>query len=239
MKIILLLTVFFTAFSASASSCCFCIGDPDDVKITKPECKKWLKEASKNFNCAQSEIILSKDDLKYSQELSCDEVHFYGAFHGISGLYAEPFKIVSSVAKLPSVKKISYDGSTCLIFNNTDQVISEANYLAAAFPDKEIRIQGNQNIGLVQYLPIFSKPKESIESASKMNVSILQGQVQTSYDACSKPQNTCGYSKPYKDAVTDPNAKLCMQNNELVVQKCCPFKKGENGDWGIPGEDCY
>lgn len=238
MKLVFALTFLFSTLSAYASSCCFCIADPKDEKATKAECKKWLREASRNLNCSHSDLFLSSDELKYPENLSCEQVHFYGAFHGLSRFYSEPFKIVTSVAKLPTVKKITYDGSTCLVFNNTDQVKTEAAYLARAFPDKDISIKGNQNIGVVRSFSVLAKPTERAVSSSKMNIEISSGQFKTSYDACSAPEKRCGYSQPYSDATTDPNSKFCMLNDELVVQKCCPYKNQEFGNWGAPEQEC-
>ncbi|MES2526925.1 MAG: hypothetical protein V4598_07545 [Bdellovibrionota bacterium] len=243
MKSILSVIFLFVSLSASASveeSCCFCVADPSDASTTA-ECGRWLKDHSKKLSCTKNVIFPSHNNISFEADLSCRKVTAYGANHGLSYYYSTVFQFAAKAAKAVRPVELSYDGSTCLVFNNIELVESEAKKLSTRYPDVKFVLSGNQNTGVVRYikLPIIgSRPKEINSMASKMTVTAQGGTTEVEYGECSRPKGTCGYAKQDMGATNDSNSKLCVRDNEIVEQKCCSPKKGDFGKWGVPGLEC-
>jgi hypothetical protein len=235
-----ILSLVSFAHAAIEESCCFCIADPSD-KSTTAECQRWIKDNKKSLECTRKEIIRSHDDVSFEPGLSCRKVSAYGANHGLSYFYTTVFQFATKAAKNLSPVELSYDGSTCLVFNNVDIVEKEALKLSNQYPDVNFHLAGNQNVGVVRYLQIFgigSKPKEMVGMSSKMIVRAQGGMVEVDYADCSRPKGRCSVTNYDIGATTDSNTKFCRDGNEIVNQKCCPPAKGSFGKWSIPGMEC-
>lgn len=239
--ILLLLTVSHS-FAQVEESCCFCVADPSDPSTLK-ECQRWFKDNRKPLSCNKEVTFASHNDVKFEPGLSCRKVTGYGANHGNSYYSFTVFQFAQKAARALSPSEVSYDGSTCLVFNNTDVIEREARALSLLFPNVKFELSGNQNEGVVRYLPIpviGTKPKEDREASSKLTVHAEGGLLEMVYGACSKPKGMCGFVREGLDpgATTDSNAKICMQDNEQLTQSCCEPKKGSFGKWSVPGMDC-
>ena len=217
------------------SSCCVCVEDDHDVKGlggTERECAGWLRRARREIGCAWSQSMPQKQALNlenYTFEDSCRKVTVYGAFHGNSSGVEIPFTISAGVAKLFAASEVCYDGSSCLLFNNIDDVKACTRRLARS-SDCRFEISANQNVGVTQYSCLFgisSKPHEIASAASKLTAVIDAVGIHYRYPACSTEGDKCSWLDPKTDggAQTDPNQKLCAWNDEITTQRCCLQKK--------------
>lgn len=221
-------------------SCCFCVADTSD-KTTTSECERWLKDNGKSLSCTKKQIIPSHDNVVFEKDLSCRKVSAYGANHGLSYFYFTVFQFASKAARALNPVELSYDGSTCLVFNNTQTIEQESRKLSQQFPGINFTLAGNQNEGVVKYINFLGvgfKPKEIRQMSSKMTVHAQGGLIEVEYGECSRPQGKCGFARQDMGAKTDSNEKFCMNGNEVVSQKCCEPKKGSFGRWSLPGMEC-
>lgn len=240
LKILIALSLLIVqaAFAQSFNTCCFCVNDPHDADVTK-ECQKWFT-LQDQISCEYSATILSKDSVLMDSGKTCEKVKIWGGFHGLSYYYNYPLNISSQAANVYSAKEVEYDGSTCLIFNNTESVKTRAQALALKDTQTHFLISGNQNTGVVSSrIPFVTKPTENLGMASKMTLEISQGEVKVSYGACSAFGTTCGYATSDIGASTDSNKKFCMDHGELSEQSCCVKNaRQEWGKWSRPGSGC-
>lgn len=230
------------AQAAVEESCCFCVADTSD-KSTTSECQRWLRENGKKNDCTVKEIIPSHNQVNFAPDLSCRKVTAYGANHGLSYFYFTVFQFASKAAKALNPAELSYDGSTCLVFNNVDTVEAEGVKLSRQYPDINFTLMGNQNTGVVRMIPLpiqinAMKPKEIQQMSSKMIVRAQGGLVEVDYGECSRPQGRCAFARQDLGAKNDSNTKFCKQDNDVVVQKCCEPKKGDYGKWSVAGMEC-
>lgn len=244
MKSILLFLVILNsslivAQTQSYNSCCFCITDSyEDSSITR-ECKKALKM---NKRC-QLKKTVSKNSYKWleKQDYSCKEVNITGAFHADTYMYSLPFDISESIARAVDAKKVNYDGSSCMIFNNLEDVKDKAIATFSRNKSIDFSITGNQNIGVVKYLPILAKPKESKQMSSKVTLTNREETgINISYASCSKRGRACALDHfDDRSYVDNTNTKLCSFKNKTVKQTCCvKNNKKKKGKWSFPGESC-
>lgn len=244
LKLLLLALAFMVlpfelmAQAADYDTCCICVGDPDDLKSVGKECHKWLNSGTRK-NCEYKKVIDSKDSPFLDAGKTCRSIDMFGGFHGLSYLTAYPFKLARGAAQRYFAEEVTYDGSTCLVFNNIEIAKSQANTLASLEKKVKFIISGNQNIGVVApAIPFITKVKEVPSMASKVTFEIDSGDVQMSYASCSKPNKMCGFADRDFGNFSDSNTKFCMDGEEVVEQKCCPDKKREWGKWSVPGQNC-
>lgn len=236
------MTVILMSFAQAAveESCCFCVADTSD-KSTTAECQRWLKDNGKNLECTKKVILPSHDSVSFEKDLSCRKVTAYGANHGLSYYSFTVFQFAAKAARALNPAELSYDGSTCLVFNNTETIERESRKLSQQFPQINFTLAGNQNQGVVRYINFLGvgfKPKEIKQMSSKMIVRAQGGLTETEYGECSRPEGKCGFASQDMGAANDSNEKFCMNGNELTSQKCCAPKKGAFGKWGLPGMEC-
>lgn len=240
-----LLILFMLLFSALAFaqnevSCCICAADLSDISTSK-ECARWLKENRKE--CSYQKQLPHYMSYAYSldENVRCESMKVFAAYHGLSRTYYHTFFLIQDLVENYDPKEVSFDGSTCLIFNNVDKVQDSAKRLSKLFPQVYFDLSGNQNLGAVFSIPLIYRPKETMSMSSKMTVKAKNGQVETSFGACSKPNGKCFFADSDVGATNDSNTKFCMEENKLTTQMCCLRKKivnGVNGLWSNPGEIC-
>lgn len=246
----ILTVIFLMALSSFAlaqeNTCCFCFGDLSDPKLEK-SCARWLKENKKDCSYSQKfehyesyDNYLEPYGYKLNSEVRCENLKLYGAFHGLSDSYRDIVKLVANTTKNYSPRKVQYDGFSCLVFNNVEQVENWMMALTQKYPEVEFDISGNQNLGAVTSIPLFYKPKEVEAMSSKVTFKAHNSVVEKSFGACSAPGN-CFYANFDRGAESDSNLKTCMHQGQESTQRCCEKKKGLNGTkgfWSNPGEDC-
>ena len=258
-RLILLAFLVFTAtwlrpFSAQAqhryASCCLCVFDEFDQKGlmgTQRECDGWLTKSSKRLGCAYQESVSKTAALTLhlrSAPASCEKVEIYGAFHGSSSGSRVPFEISAAAAKSFSAKEVCYDGSTCLLFDNVDQVQACAQQLGQ-YSACKFKVSANQNIGVTGMNCWGFFPEEVREASSKLTAIVDGLNFHLQYAECSKPGDKCSYKDPTQNSGSnnDPNTKFCRRRNAVTSQTCCLPAKGDSGDtlngrWSIPGLSC-
>jgi hypothetical protein len=240
-KMILFLSIFMVIplelWAQDYENCCICVADNyDSVEVGK-ECQKWFSLKDQK-SCDYKKTQTDKDSPFFDAGVSCRNINMYGAFHGLSSYLKYPFNLSKSASQRYRAAEVTYDGSTCLLFNNVDQARKEA--LSLAFTNKETKflISGNQNDGVVSNIPFITKPKEIPSSTSKVTFEIDSGDVKMTFAACTPAKKLCGYAPRDIGAISDSNTKFCQDGEEIVEQKCCPDKKGEWGKWSTPGQNC-
>ena len=236
-KLLLILSLFITQIAFAYDTCCVCVEDPNDPVSTEKECKQWLKSQK---NCQKKEAVKSYWTLNLKETYSCNKLNIYGAFHGNSSTVGRPFDISMELADTVSAKEINYDGSTCLVFNNTDRVENLANLLTGE-TDRKYSISGNQNMGVINLETIFKKYKEREVTTSKLTIVVENGKAGIVYDKCSKPNKLCGFARQGEDfmGTSDPNEKICEDDGKLVAQICCVEALSDAyGTWSKPGGSC-
>ena len=232
-------------------SCCICIlgehADSNTAGQIKRECDTWLRRTSKSIKC-DLKTTYHKDDVEEleTQKNSCGKITVWGAFHGNSKAYSDPFLISKQLAKSYQAKEVCYDGSSCLVFDNISDVKRMSSYLAETDENTKYIISGNQNMGTVCEIPFLLGPREVHEFASKVMTMIEKGGYTITYSKCSKKGEQCMYSDGYVGSDNDPNAKWCMNDTEVVSQHCCPKNYSNNkkldetiGTWSAPSVDCH
>ena len=237
----------------SYNSCCVCVRDTSDVEMFISMCKRWLGETSRATGCRYRKVI-SMDDTRNFNRVSegarCENLHLYGAFHGNSSKTQVPFQISAQAASAYQAKSVCYDGVTCMVFDNIEDVKACARDVAQNQACK-FQITGNQNIGLGT-VPFFCiRPREISEATSKLTAVIEEASVRYSYAPCSAQGAICGYlpskgrwAKTYAKSKNDPNAKWCIQDGLTIEQRCCPDGSQRanpdsmGGFWAAPGHSC-
>ena len=259
-KIVLCLIVFSVLDIATSvageveqyQNCCFCFTDniagenttsPQDYKKFKNACEDWLDRTSKTNGCEYQKIdgiefVLFKKQLKTVQ---CQKAFVYGAFHGLSSYYEVPFNISKLITERYSAKEVCYDGFSCLVFNNTDDVLKLGDDLAQTDVDRKYEISGNQNRACTFWDGLHYR--EIYEMSSRMTVIVNHGSAQFTYSNCSKPGDACAVEERKDEGTkSNPNSKKCSFNGKIVNQHCCATKV-ENGKiteslWAKPGNVC-
>ncbi len=233
------------------SSCCVCVEDDEDVGGlggSDRECAGWLKKARREVGCSWWQTMPRKQALdldNYSFKDTCQKVTVHGSFHGNSSGVEIPFQISAGVAKLFSASEVCYDGSSCLLFNNIDDVMTCSRRLSRNSSCR-FEISANQNIGVTGYSCFpWGKPRELDYASSKLTAVIDAVKVTYLYPPCSREGDKCSWIDPSSDpgAKEDPNQKHCAWNSEITTQRCCPKKRGSldaalNGTWMEPGYKC-
>lgn len=234
------LFLFFTVSFASAeveNACCFCFADLSDDS-TRTECSRWLRENSRRLECGVQETLLLQQYSSFPRDLTCNRVEAYTSFHGNSAAISKAIKIVEKISKDLKPREINYDGSTCNVFNHVDEVKTKTEILSQVYPEIRFNLQGNQNVGLVNYIRIISKPKETQSASSKMIIEAQNGLSEVTYGECTRPGRQCGVVSYDPTAKNNPNEKFCMENSEIKTQMCCPVKNKRWGQWNLVGEAC-
>ncbi|MBU6375124.1 MAG: hypothetical protein KGQ59_03940 [Bdellovibrionales bacterium] len=233
------------------SSCCLCVMDDEDQQGTlgsKRECERWLSTAGKQSGCTYQETLSLKSALTLqlrSSSSSCEKLHIYGTYHGDSTGTRIPFQISVASAQHFSAKEVCYGGSSCLLFDNIDEVRSCSQELGQSSSCK-FRIQANQNIGVVGLNCWDRMPQELDEASSKLTAIVDGLNFHLEYNNCSKTGDRCAFAdeewiqKASKDGA---NSKRCRQNTMLTTQWCClpdgaQPSDGLDGRWGMPGHRC-
>ena len=235
------------------SSCCVCIHDTRDVKMLGSVCKQWMSETKKTTGCRYRKIISKDDALDFNRvadDSRCDSLHLYGAFHGNSSVTETPFKFSVAAASAYQAKSVCYDGITCMVFDNIDDVKACARE-TASIKGCRFEITGNQNIGLGTQPFFCFRAREIPEAASKLTAVIEESSVKLRYANCSAKGAICGYlpseggwSRTYAKSKNNPNAKWCTDDGVIVEQRCCPDGSQNlnpdsmSGIWAAPGEAC-
>ena len=240
-----LLILFFALFSSLAvaqneDSCCLCAADLSDSSTSK-ECARWLKENKSSCSYRKELPHFMSYAYKLDENVRCESLNIYAAFHGLSSYYYHTFFLIEDLIENYDPKEVSFDGSTCLIFNNVEKIQENAKRISKRYPQIYFDLSGNQNEGAVLFIPLIYRPKETMSMSSKMNVKAKNGRVETSFGTCSKKNGRCFFNKQDVGATNDSNTKFCMEENEVTTQVCCPKKivtNGVNGFWSRPGEAC-
>lgn len=233
--LLLLMTTTLTQAYVQQDSCCVCVPDKNDYSTTE-ECERWLKDNGKN--CTYTKKLDHFMEYSLNGALRCEKVNIYGAYHGYSYRYIHTFNIINDVTRAFDPKEVTFDASTCLIFNNIEKVEESVKRLIRTFPQVDFDISGNQNNGVVLRIPIVYMPKEVPSMASKVTFKVTNRKMEVIYAACTKAGKQCDIVDKDVGATNDSNTKFCTLNNEVVSQSCC--NKGFNGygRWSIPGESC-
>jgi hypothetical protein len=241
MKTYLLLALSLCSFSTFAQSfdtCCVCVADDYDSVSVMKECQKWFTLGPQK-DCQNNTILPTRDDSFNDSGKTCSKVKIWGAFHGLSYFHPYPFSISKRAALNYSAKEVSYDGSTCLIFNNVEVAKLEAQALADTLTDVRFLIRGNQNEGVVgSAIPFITKPKELLEQASKVTYELSNKNVEMTYGDCTPTGKLCGYTLQDIGATNDSNKKTCIDNGAETTQSCCAKPGKSWGKWSAPGELC-
>jgi hypothetical protein len=235
------------AAQGTYDSCCICIRDVVDEKLFLRACARWLDEKSKAVSCQYRKTISMADAAQFenvSRGEKCRSLHLYGAFHGLSDMTAVPFQYSAKAAEAYQSKSVCYDGASCLVFDNIDDVKACAKDLSKT-KGCRFEISGNQNVSLLKSNPwLCIRPTEPFSATSKLTMSIDAMTVKLQYAPCTKEGDQCGYlanTGPdfigYRKSKNDPNAKWCEHERNLVQQRCC-HTKGYFGKWSGPGEEC-
>jgi len=236
------------ADSAVFDSCCICIYDVLDEKLDLSTCKRWLGETARKTSCQYQRIVPEEkaDDFKaVAGGDRCRSLHLYGAFHATSADTEIPFKYSANAAAAFQARSVCYDGASCLVFDNIEDVRACARAFKKS-PGCRYEITGNQNLGRLWWFAPFCRPHEPVESTSKLTAIIDGVSVRLQYSACTPKGATCGYlprsnTYAYAASKNDPNAKWCEDEGVLVEQHCCPRSRKPDekwGRWSAPGEKC-
>ncbi len=226
------------AFAQEFDTCCVCVADDYDSVSVMKECQKWFTLGPQR-DCQNKTILPTRDDTFNDSGKSCHKVKIWGAFHGLSYYHPYPFNISKKAALNYSAKEVTYDGSTCMIFNNVEVAKLEAQTLADTLTDVHFMITGNQNEGVVgSAIPLITKPKELPEQASKVTYELSNKNVIMSFANCTPTGKLCGYSPYDMGATNDSNKKTCMDNGAETTQSCCSKSGKSWGKWSAPGQIC-
>lgn len=261
-SLLLTLTLLLTANAGPArasgeqespiyDSCCLCIHDVMQEDYFISACKRWINETRKSTGCSYRKIVSRTEARKMEDShdgTRCRSLHLYGAFHGTSDMAKVPFKFSALAAKAYGATSVCYDGMSCLVFDNIEDVKACALDLSKAGKKTNCRYQisGNQNLAVAMGLPVFClRPRELSGPSSKLTAFIDDASVTLQYSPCSKPGGSCAYEAPmlgtFQGSTNDPNAKWCTEAGVLVSQQCCPKKGDRNsrfGKWSAPGGGC-
>ena len=224
-------------------TCCFCVtADKDEKHMapTIPECKTWLKAAKDREHCSFRQMLTLTEatELEFTTpDKTCTRSVIYGAFHGTSIQTKIPFELAQGVADSFKSKEVCYDGSSCHLFDNIDDIPRFASSLAEN-RDRKFRISANQNVGVAKAC-LFSGRKEVSSMASKLTVIIEDATVRLEYAECSKAGKVCARAIRYTGSKNDPNTKSCLDDGVVVEQSCCSHDDTDlTGKWSVPGEHC-
>ena len=247
MKILNLLCVLSFALpftpAMALDQCCFCIknnsGEAKE-KSTRWECETWFKDMG--ASCEYSQTLNVADQPKIRPTgVQCSKSVIYGAFDADSYMTPIPFEFSKAIAKSFHSSEVEYDGSSCLLFNNVDDVQRQARQLSTD-KNTRYRISGNQNIGITTYIPIIMGPRENDGRSSKVTAIIQGGKSTLEYGECSLKGGKCETTRFSFGSNNDPNKKWCMNEDQLTEQTCCPNRKTQketaHGRWSFPGEGC-
>ncbi len=232
-------------------SCCVCIPDIVDSEMFDSMCKRWFQSARKEYGCEYQRVmpkVLFKELPKFMGNDRCRKVHLYGAFHGDSSMTQVPFEYSVLAAKTFQATQVCYEGASCLVFDNVEDVKACARGLAGGKCRYEI--SGNQNAGVASQA-LFCRARELPDASSKLTAFIDGASVQLQYAPCTKQGSRCGYisktdfgqSKTHALSKNDPNSKSCIHQGTVVVQSCCIKKRPGKADpdfgkWSAPGAAC-
>ena len=155
-----------------------------------------------------------------------------------------PFAISAGTARLFGATEVCYDGSSCLLFNNIEDVKACTINLAKNSSCR-FEISANQNLGVTQAVCWF-RPLEVSEAASKLTAIIDGVDMMLRYSSCSKAGEKCAVIAKERDptAKSDPNEKYCFDGSGVTTQSCCLKEKARksdgalNGNWAKPGIPC-
>lgn len=211
-------------------------------------CKHWLGEARKTHSCQFQQLVSDRQAANLSSLAGgnqCRNLFMYGAFHGHSGMTADPFRYSAIAATTFQARSVCYDGATCLVFDNVEDLKSCASDLKRT-PNCRYEITGNQNIGLLTSVPLLCKPRELVDTTSKVTVFVDGASIKLQYAPCTRAGTKCGYARKddhwgRSQSKNDPNAKWCESDAVIVEQRCCPKSQKPDEEWGkwsVPGEAC-
>lgn len=245
MKYIFIFFGIFLSLNAMAQhyeSCSICLVNSFSEQMNS-ECKGWFankEQKGSRFNL----VFNTKKSVFKKGQITCENLRMWGAYHGASFMYAAPFEYAKNAAKAFEASSVSYDGSTCLVFNNLDLAKAEALKLAREIKNIKFQISGNQNEGAVSaksYVFFSSDFQEDKGQASKVTYTIQDGQLSTSYGACSTEGKLCSFTSKYEDhgATSDSNTKTCVEDRRVTQQICCENRRNPGfGQWSAPGDRC-
>jgi hypothetical protein len=236
------------------NTCCVCVTNASetkkDITIAQSACKKWRKQATKIFACDYYENAKLIDHQLFftNNTYECSQLYIHGFFHAVSSSVSYPFEIADLLSKGFHSQDTHYDGVSCLLFNNLDQVKENAEKLASTNPGK-FTIAGNQNIGVAFGVRHTIPYRELNNTSSKAIVTVgADRQIDLSFGKCSKPNRMCAHIGlgVDKEANNDSNLKWCTHEGQDVQQYCCRVdqkqdspsdkKKVFAGYWSQPGE---
>lgn len=245
----LLLLIPYSWAAEPFQNCCYCIQDEKDESMAEA-CRQWVQKGQNSGQCDYSETIKRDAALNFQDNSHrCQKSYIYGSFHGLSSYYEMPFKISQNIAVANSSEEVDYDGMTCLVFNDVDNVRYHAMYLSTQSRAR-FTIRGNQNLGVFNPDPKVAPVEEYATASSKVIINVADYDMDIQYSACAPEGAMCGYFgepkipgiDPKKIKIrtgSDPNKATCEFQGQLAEQTCCvKRKKDEFGKWSKPGEAC-